>query len=347
MKKKKLLALVMAMALAAMALAGCSSDDGEEDVAVDTDSVVIKVGYENNAGDSVDEAVKKWANLLSERSGGTMTMEMYPSGKLAARDDLYDRIQDGKEAVITLADSSDLAEHGAPEMSILYGPYLFDSWDEVWRLQQSDWWKTQQTNLEQEGMKVIASNWIYGDRHLLTTKPVNTAADLKGMKVRVPDNDMQKRAVELMGAEPVTMALGEVSPGLKDKSVEGLENPLTVLYDGQFHQDAKYLLVDSHMKNFTTWVCSTEFFNTLTKEQQDMLMETGKEAGVYNNELQDKAEKDTLQKMKDEGVTVKELTPEERTAFQQASQGYYTDEKMMEDWPEDLYNTVMNAMGRA
>ena len=78
------------------------------------------------------------------------------------------------------------------------------------------------------------------------------------------------------------------------------------------------------MKNFTTWVCSADWFNSLTAEQQQWLVETVEEAGEYNNQVQEAADKEYLQLMKDEGVTVVEPSEEVLKGFKEKAQAFYT-----------------------
>ena len=137
------------------------------------------------------------------------------------------------------------------------------------------------------------------------------------------------------------MALGEVYTSLQQKAIDGLENPLPVLYNGKFHEVAKYLTLDGHIKNFTTLVCGTEFFNSLTPEQQQILIETAEEAGLYNNDLVIKIEEETLEKFKAEGVQVIEVDPEE---FRKASEAFYSLSDFTSIWSEGLYETVKNSI---
>ena len=85
-------------------------------------------------------------------------------------------------------------------------------------------------------------------------------------------------------------------------------------------------------------------FIKLTKEQQDLLVSTGEEAGFYNNSLQADAEAEYLQQMKDEGVTVTELTEETQAEFKKAAQPFYKLEEKF-GWSKGLYDTVRKAMG--
>ena len=122
-------------------------------------------------------------------------------------------------------------------------------------------------------------------RHTLTNVPVNTVDDLKGLKIRVPSNEIQSKGLRCtLAATSTGMALGDVYQALQTKTIDGAENPLATLYGRKLHEVAKYLILDGHVKNFTTWVVSADWFNSLPEEQQTWLLETAEEAGEYNNE---------------------------------------------------------------
>lgn len=358
MRLKRVLALILSGAVAAtlMACGGSSTPSttaasGETKAAQETtaasedngEAVVLQVAFENSSSEPVGEGWKKAQELMEEKSGGNMKIELYPDSQLGDKSSLIDSMLLG-ENVCTLADGAFYADYGVPDFGILFGPYLFDSWDQCWTLTQSDWYKEQCQKLEEKGLKVIASNWIYGERHTLTTAPVNTVDDLKGLKIRVPSNAIQTEGFNVLGATATGMALGDVYQALQTKTIDGAENPLATLYGRKLHEVAKYLILDGHVKNFTTWVCSADWYNSLTEEQQKWLVETAQEAGEYNNEVQQKADAEYLQKMKDEGVTVVEPSEEVLAAFKEKSKAFY-DEGAKFGWSEGLYDTVREAMG--
>lgn len=363
MKLRKVMALTLAGAMAA-SLTACgggstetadttaasseaAADASSSDAAVNNDSseaeVVLQVAFENSISEPVGEGWTKAQEIIKEKSGGKMAIEIYPDSQLGDKSSLIDSMLLG-ENVCTLADGAFYADYGVPDMGILFGPFLFDNWDQCWTLIESDWYKDQEAKLEEKGLKLIASNWIYGDRHTLTTTPVNTVDDLKGLKIRVPSNEIQSKGFDVLGATSTGMALGDVYQALQTKTIDGAENPLATLYGRKLHEVAKYLILDGHVKNFTTWVVSADWFNSLTPEQQTWLTETAQEAGEYNNEVQQAAEADYLQKMKDEGVTVVEPSEEVLAGFKEKAQPFY---EMGSEfgWSDGLYDTVRAAMG--
>lgn len=334
---KRILFGLLSTVLAITLLAGCG---GQQSASKDG-KVVIQVGYENNPGEPFDEGVNKWKELLEQKSNGTMTIETYPSSQLGSKNDLIDQMIAG-QPVVTLADGAFYADRGVKDFGIVFGPFLFDNWDECWKLVKSQWYADKSKELESKGLKILGSNWVYGARHTLTTKPVNTVEDLKGLKIRVPNNAIQVKGFEVLGAVPTPMPLGDTYTALQQGTIDGVENPLPVLYNGKFHEVAKYLILDGHVKNFTTLVCGAQFFNSLTPEQQKLLVETCEEAGLYNNEQQAASEKEVLEKFRSEGVTIVEPSDTVLAGFRNASQKFYT----LPDfgWSNGLYDTVKAAM---
>ena len=366
MKLRKVMALTLAGAMTAATLTACgggadettaaaagadkettAAAEDKETTAAAADSgsadaeVVLQVAFENSITEPVGEGWTKAQEIIKEKSGGKMAIEVYPDSQLGDKSSLIDSMLLG-ENVCTLADGAFYADYGVPDFGIVFGPFLFDNWDQCWTLIESDWYKEQCDKLEEKGLKIIASNWIYGERHTLTNVPVNTVEDLKGLKIRVPSNEIQSKGFDVLGATSTGMALGDVYQALQTKTIDGAENPLATLYGRKLHEGAKYLILDGHVKNFTTWVVSADWFNSLTEEQQTWLLETASEAGEYNNEVQQAAEADYLQKMKDEGVTVVEPSEEVLAGFKEKAQPFY---EMDFGWTYGLYDTVRAAMG--
>ena len=305
--------------------------------------IVIRVGHDAHPGEPFYAGCEKWKELLEAKSNGTMQLELYPSGQLGSKDDLLDQIATG-EAICTLADGAYFYDRGVKDFGIVFGPYLFDSWDEAYKLYESSWYQEQADKLaEVAKLKIVASNWRFGVRHTLTTKPVQSLADFHGIKLRVPTNVIQLKGMEVLGTAPTPMALGEVYTALQQGTIDGVENPVALLYYGKFHEVAKYLLLDSHVYNITNLVVGVDFFNSLTKEQQQMLMDTCKEAGLYQNKLSEESDTALIKKMQDEGVTVIEPTPEFKQELKEASKKFYTLPDF-KDWSPNLYETVKAAM---
>ncbi|MDO4605470.1 MAG: C4-dicarboxylate TRAP transporter substrate-binding protein [Helcococcus sp.] len=304
--------------------------------------IKISVAFENNINEPFGQGVMKWKELLEKESNKKIQIEVYPDSQLGGKSSLIDQMLLG-ESVVTLADGAFYADYGVNDFGIVFGPFLFDSWEECWKLTESNWYKSQEKKLEEKGLKLIASNWKYGERHILTNKPVRNVNDLKGLKIRVPGNKIQSLGFDTMGATSVGMDLGDVYQALQTKTIDGAENPLATLYGRKLHEVARYLILDGHVKNFTTLVCSSEWFNSLDKHQQEMIINTAYEAGLYNNKIQEQSDKEYLDKMIDEGVEV--INPNEQVIkeFKEKVEPFYN----LEDefgWSKNLYTKVKKSM---
>lgn len=305
--------------------------------------IVIQIGYENHPGEPIDEGCKEWKRLVEEMSNGTMKVELYPSSQLGTKNDIMDQMIAG-DSVVTLADGSFFAERGAPDFDITVAPYIVDNIEQFWKLLDSDWWKEQESILEKKaGMKLLAANWVYGTRHTLSKRPIRKVEDMAGLKIRVPNSPIFISTFEAFGAAPTPLPLGEVYTALQQGVVDGVENPLPVLYNGKFQEVAKYLTLDGHMIFTTSWVCGADFFNSLTPEQQHILLEAGRLAGIANNKVLEKATAEMIDKFKSEGVEIIEVDTAE---FKKVAQKVYSDPRVAKKWTPGLYDLIQKELGK-
>lgn len=346
-----ILTLAMLLALAACGSTGASTSSAATTAAQTTSAAAtttdtqpangsdftFRVAFENSMSEPVGQGLSKWKELVNSQNKG-VSIELFPDSQLGAKTDIMDQMLLG-DNVVTLTDGSFYAEYGVPEFSVFYAPFLFDNWDKVWKLIDSQWYKDMCAKLDEQGLHIIASNWIYGARQLMTKEKVVSPDDLKGMKIRVPTNAIQTKSFDVMGGTSVAMSLGDVYQALTSGTIDGVENPFATLYGRSFQEVCKYLLVTNHVMNSTTWVCSTQVWNSLTPEQQQLLTETCEQAGEFNNEAYNASTEDYIQKMEAAGVTVTNLTDAERQAWKDKAMGiwdYAADFK----WSDDLYNNI-------
>lgn len=301
--------------------------------------VELNVGFGPTIDVPYGQAHAYWAKIIEEQSNGEIRMNVFPSDQLGSGKDTIEQVWVG-DPVIFSTDVAMFADLGVPDIGILQAPYLCETWEQVGKLYSSDWWKEQEKKLEDQGFKVIASNWRYGDRHTLTTKPVKNPADMAGLKIRVPQSMIFVKAFEALGASATPLALGEVYTSLQQGVIDGLENPLGTIWGGKYHEVAKYLLLDAHMKTINIHVIGTSVFESLSPEHQAILMKTAQEAGEYQNKLLDEFEKTIIDDMKKEGVIVTEINYPD---FKAAVEKFYTYPEFS-NWSAGLYDKIKQIM---
>lgn len=352
--KKKILALMMSAVMAAGLMAcGGSTASSTADAAADTaeeaveetaaepagDAIVIQVGYENNPGEPLDIGCNAWKEKLDEISDGSIKVELYPSSQLGSKVDAMDQMQMG-EPVAYITDGSFLGDYGAPEMSIFGAPYLFTSYDDLHKIPQTEWWQEQMDLLAQSGLHVITTNWEYGVRNLMTVKPVRTFEDLSGMIIRTPQNVVQVKTFEYMGASPTGMALGDVYTSTQQGTIEGMENPIATLYGQTYYEVAKYLTMTEHLFVLTQFVMSNDVWESLTPDQQAWLTEAADYGGEKNNEAQNELTAQYIEEMQAQGVEVIELDDAEKQKFIDSVDGLYSDPEVTANWRENLRDVI-------
>lgn len=295
--------------------------------------VTIRVAYENNPGEPLDQVMHYWQEILAERSNGEITLELYPSSQLGSKQDVTDQAIMGLN-VVTITDAGFLADY-VPDLGVLYGPYLTEDPNGLFRVYDGEWFAEQAETLRTEhGIRVVIPNLLYGVRHLISTKPVHSPEDLAGLKVRVPNNIMQIRTFEAMGATATPMPLGDVYTALTQGVIDAVENPIAVLYGQRFHEEAKHLTLMGYLTNTAMFVGGEAFFSTLSEEQLNMVLETGYEAGLYSQELVTDIDNNMIDDMRAAGVEVIEVDP---APFRELAVQVYDS---FPEWSDGLYERI-------
>lgn len=337
--KKGIVSTLLITMLIVASLAGCSnSEPANTNDQAGTDEVIhIQFGHDNLPGEPLTMAAEYWAEKLEEVSGGTMILDVYDSSSLGSKNDLLDQMMAG-DAVMVVGDGGFAADYGVNDMGITMGPYLFKNWDQVNKLVNSDLWSELKDQMADAGMTVVGDNWQYGARSTMATSKIETPKDFAGLKIRVPGNTVQVEGMEALGASPVTMGLSEVYSALQQGTIEAVENPLSTLLANYYDEVCKYATLDRHVYQIQFVVIGTDFFNSLTEQQQKWLVETGTEAGEYQNKLMMKAEEENIQELENRGVEITEINFDD---FAEAAKSFYTDSKTSETWSDGLYERVL------
>lgn len=328
--KKYILKLSVLLSVLTLFIA-CGSKPSEEEKVK-----VVKVGYENNPGEPIDLAVKRWAEIVEDKSGGSIKLELYPSSQLGSKQDLLEMMELGGN-VITITDGSALLDY-APQLAILTAPFIADTYDQMDKLVKSEWFKENEAVLNEKGLEVITANWHYGEMHMIAKKPIRTPDDLKGMKMRTPSNSFFLEATKATGATPTPMPLSDLYTAIAQGVVDAAFNPIPVLFGTKMHEQAKYLSLTGHIKIQSIWLGSKMFFDTFNESDIALIKSSGDEAGLFLNKNLEASEKESLDKMRESGVEIIEV---DKSLFREKVGSFYTS---IPQWPAGLYERVRSEM---
>ncbi|MFC0323630.1 C4-dicarboxylate TRAP transporter substrate-binding protein [Gallibacterium melopsittaci] len=265
----------------------------------------IMIAYGNQPGEPIDKAMHFWADKVKEKSNGDIVFKLFPSSQLGSETEVLEQARFGAN-IITIGDYGALMDI-VPDLGVINAPYLSQSFEKKSKLLHSDWFKGLSQQLDKQNIHIVIPDVIYGTRHLLTKKPVTKPEDLKGMKIRVQNSRVPLQTIKAMGGVPTPMSLADVYPGLSEGIIDGLENPPAVLYGGKFFEVAKNLDLTAHSTHMSPFVTGTAFWESLTPEQQKIILETGNEMVAYGASQAQEAEQDALDKLKKAGVTINQV----------------------------------------
>jgi tripartite ATP-independent transporter DctP family solute receptor len=333
---KKLLLVVSAMALLVLAACSNSGDTSSDAKATDGDKITINIAYGNQPGEPLDKQAQKWKELAEEKSEGKLELKLYPSSQLGSEKDVVEQAMMGNNVIIFTG--YDFLMDYVPDAGILTAPYLTDDFEDLFYLTTTEWFDELAGKLNDKGIDIVSTNTIYGKRHLMTTEPVKTPEDLKGMKIRLPNNQMYIQSFEALGATPTPLPLADLYSSLQQGLVDGAENPLPVLLGSKTNEVAKHLTLTEHTKIISPWIAGTSFMETLPDDLVKILKETGDEAGEYGKGIVEEESDKVLEQFKAEGIEVHEV---DLAPFKEAAKGVYD---AFPNWSPNLYQTIQDLL---
>ncbi len=224
----------------------------------------------------------KFIELVEERSGGRIEVEHFPAGQLGSDRDIQEGVQLGTiEAGISSSPVALINDY----FKLLDAPYLFVSREHVTKVLDSELGQKLAKPLEEVGIKHLGY-WENGFRQITNnTRPINKPEDLKGIKLRTPENPVRMTTFKTLGANPVPMSFKEVFGALQQGVIDGQENPLATIYQASLQEVQKYLSLTGHVYSPTHLLMNKDLFDSMPKDLQQVLVDAGREVAVAMREL--------------------------------------------------------------
>lgn len=292
-----------------------SSSEGSDDTMPEVTLVYAEV---NPLDSIVGQMATFYKEKVEEMSNGKIKIDIQASGVLGSENDVLDTMLGGGGTIhMSRISAFALTPYGGQKSKLLSIPFTFVDRDHYWNFATSDLAPEFLLEPHENGNGV--RGLFYGEegfRHFFTVDPIDGIEDLAGMKLRVSNDPIMTGMVEGLGANPTVVSFGELYSALQTGVVDGAEQPIGNYKSNAFHEVAPYLILDGHTLGAIQVIITDEAWDSLTEEQQDILVEAGKLASEFNRELSEKVENDVLEELKAEGVTVVEV--DDITPWQEA-----------------------------
>jgi TRAP-type transport system periplasmic protein len=260
----------------------------------------ISIAQNSHQGIGIDVFAKE----VEKRTQGRIKIQNFYSGSLGGERESIEAVQLGTQELTFT--STGPVPNFVPEARIFDIPFLFRDKAHARAVLDGPIGQAMLAKFEAKGFKALA--WgENGVRHMTNSKrAVNTPDDLKGLKMRTMENPVHIAAYKGFGIVPTPMAFPEVFTALQQGTVDGQENPLSVIMAAKFDQVQKHLSLTGHVYSPCVMLMSKGAFDKLSAADKTAFMEAAKEAVKANRARVDEDDAKGAAELKSKGMSVVE-----------------------------------------
>jgi TRAP-type transport system periplasmic protein len=281
--------------------------------------IVMKVAHVLTEQDNIHRAVLRFKDNIEKKTSGQVEVQIYPNSALGSLRVTFESMQLGNlEAGVW-----DAVTPGnvAPVWAVPELPYLFRDLDHVHKVIDGPIGQDMNKALFDKAKVRTLAVYDTTFRKIFTkNKPIQSLADMKGLKIRVPEAPTYVRCMQLLGANPTPVAWGELYTALEMGVVQGFENKCEAAYNAKLHEQTKFAAYTGHIFVLNPLMCGDWWFNSLPKDIQQIVLEAAKESLAWQRAEAPSSEKAFEQKMRDAGVT---FTSPDVAPFRKAVEPFY------------------------
>jgi tripartite ATP-independent transporter DctP family solute receptor len=283
----------------------------------------LKLAHLNNE-DPFDNATGAMAavfkNLVEAGTNGSVKVEVFPSGQLGKDNEVLQQVKAGV-VQSTIATSGGMASI-YPLIGVLDIPFAFPNISATYSVLDGPFGDKMAADINAKtGLKILGFGDSGGFFAFSNSKrPIKTPADMKGLKIRTMGLQTHKTLVSSLGGQPVSLPWAEVYTSLQTGVADGQMNPVPIIKFAKFDEVQKYLTLSGHLFAPYPWVINQKFYDSLSKEEQEVVNYAAKSAIVAGRgisriiEASDRGLPALAQKME-----IYSPTPEEKAMFREAA----------------------------
>lgn len=264
--------------------------------AQDVKGRTLKFAFQNVKEHPQGQGAQKFAELVNQKSGGKIKVNLFPGGTLGGDVQTVSALQGGTIDLTVL--NAGLLTGVVKDFLILDLPFLFNDRKEAYAVVDGKVGQALFSKLPEKGL-VGLGYWDLGFRQLTNSKrPVAKPEDIQGLKIRVVQAPIYIDTFNTLGANAVPMPFPEVYTALEQKTVDGQENPYTNIESSKFYEVQKHLSDTRHIYNPQSVLISKKKWDKLSKDEQKIIQDAVKEATDYQRDLSEKQQLKALEALK-------------------------------------------------
>ncbi|QZY55611.1 TRAP transporter substrate-binding protein [Crassaminicella profunda] len=331
---KRMLSLFMIVSML-FVFVGCGDKGANSTADKDEKQVTtIRIAYTLSPESHYHKGLEKFKELVAEKSNGQIDVQLFHSAQLGSERDAVEGVSMGTLEA-TLSSTGPLSNFSKKFM-LFDLPFIIQDRATAFEALDGKLGVDMLSSLEDKGITGFGF-WENGFRMLTNSKQaINSPEDVKGLKIRLMENPVHMETFKVLGAQPVPMPFGDLFTALQQKTVDGQENPLVIIDTSKFYEVQNNLAITGHFYSPAVFMMNKEFFNGLAPELQTAIIESEKEARVWQREYCANLEKELVETLKSKGM---EITYPDKKAFQEATKPVY--DKFKDEIGEDLINALL------
>ena len=277
--------------------------------------VTLKLGHIADPKNPYAQGAQKFADLVNEKSGGTMEIQVFPSSQLGNQRDLVEGLTLG--TVDMCMSSSAVLGNFLPKVAVFDLPFIFRDRAHTFKVLDGIGMEIAK-DLEPRGIKVLGY-FENGVRNMTNNvRPITKPEDVQGLKIRVMEQPVYIEMIKALGGNPTPMAFGELFTALQQGVVDGQENPAAHIYTKRFFEVQKYISLTEHTYSAEPMLISMISWNKLNDDQKKVLQEASDEARDWQRQLAIDLENGYWDKIRESGKS-EIIVDVDKEAFKKAT----------------------------
>lgn len=297
---KKNMAVMLAILTFGLCAFGCGSKGNEGS---GSEKVVLKLGHVNGTTSPNQITAQKLQELVKQKLP-KYEIEIHPSGQLGGERDMIENVQMGSLDMVITA-TTPLANF-VPEMNVGELLYLIKDYKHADAVYQGPIGKKWLDACANANMKGLGYTEV-GFRKLCSNKPITSIDDLKGLKLRVMENEMHVAGWRTMGCDAVTMSWPDAYAGVQQGTIDAVEVPYTLIVSNSVDDVCKYIAETNHIYTAQCMLISKNAWDKMSPEEQEIFAECAEEACKEGREYARKEDSASKKKCIDKGVKITEI----------------------------------------
>ncbi len=277
-------------------------------LANDVNEHQIKFGYSVQEAHPLGKGATRFAQLVSDKSGGKIKIKNYPATQLGSEVQMISATQGGVQEIVGVSSAPLVGL--AKEFALFDLPFMFASEKEVDAVVDGPVGELLYSKLQPKNLVGLCF-WENGFRHVTNSRrPIVKADDIKGLKIRTMQNPVFVETFNALGANAVPMAWPEVYGALEQRAIDAQENPFAIVSTNKINEVQKYLSVTKHAYSPYAVMVGSKLWDKLTPAERGILKSSCVEARDYQRKLNREEDARTATELRGRGMAVNEVPAE-------------------------------------